>query len=173
MSEGRVEFEALTALLERESELLVGRLRLFTGARYAAAALPLPSRADLARHLAQVLAVGGQGLESPGRQLPVVWRQLPELPDLALADQIAVTASDAVRAARALTGRETVPTPGAPTQAREVVAQLCSEVLLHRAELDGAGPGRSAVGTVLAVLAPGNPPDRFAAAARARCWLNA
>lgn len=167
------EYVTLTTILERESLLLVGRLRLFTPARYAAAALPLPSRGDLARHLAQALASGGQGLEAAGRRELPVWRDLPRLPDLAVADQIAVTASDAVRAARQLPARERVETPRGPVEARTLVALLCSEVLLHRADLDGAGPGRAVAAAVLAVLAPGEPVARWAAEARGRCPLYA
>ena len=91
-------------LLRRESRSLVQRLRLWTPARYAAAAPPWGSRADLVRHLAQVCADAAAELE----QQPT--RPLPRLPsDLAVADQLAVTSDDLVRArpdehaARALT----------------------------------------------------------------------
>lgn len=97
-------------LLAREAASLVARLRLWTPARFAAAALPYGTRGDLVHHLAQSLA------DDVG-QAPV---RLPRLDsDLALPDQVAVTADDLVRAG-----------PDDAT-AREVTAHL----LLHRAEL--------------------------------------
>lgn len=95
------------ALLAREAASLVARLRLFTPARWAAAAPSLGSRADVVHHLATWLAA--RAGEAPG--------PLPRLDaDLALPDQLAVTADDLVR-----TGR------GGP----DAVAHL----LLHRRDL--------------------------------------
>ena len=68
------------------------RLRLWTPPRWAVAADPWGTRADLARHLAQVLADLSADLEGgPRRVLPVLH------PDLLLADQLAVTGDDLVR----------------------------------------------------------------------------
>jgi hypothetical protein len=93
---GPDEGEALTdlpALLDREARSLVQRLRLWTPARWAAAAPVGGSRADLALHLAQALADAAAELEGGPR------RQLPRLDsDLALPDQLAVTAADLLRA---------------------------------------------------------------------------
>ncbi len=98
-----------SALLAREAASLVARLRLFTPARWAAAAPALGSRADVVHHLCSWLAAATG--EAPG---PV-----PRLDaDLALPDQLAVTADDVVR-----TGRG----------AADAVAHL----LLHRVELLG------------------------------------
>ena len=81
------------ALLRRESRSLVQRLRLWTPARYAAAAPPWGTRGDLVHHLAQDLA----DLAADAEGLPR--RPLPRLDsDLGLADQLAVTADDLVRA---------------------------------------------------------------------------
>lgn len=81
----------MSDLLARESASLVARLRLWTPARWAAAAPPWGSRADLVHHLAQWLA--DQADEAPVR--------LPRLDsDLALPDQLAVTADDLVRTGR-------------------------------------------------------------------------
>lgn len=137
-------------LLTREIDLLVGRLRDFTPARYAAAALPFADRAGVARHLAQQL-VTFSGSD----------RQLPVLPPLACADLVAVTGAD-LAAAR---------------PAGEVVAAALAEVLLHRFDLDGSPPGRAAALAVLAVLDPSPPatgataapPERLLALARRRC----
>lgn len=104
-------------LLAREAASFVVRLRLFTPARWAAAAPPQPfadpaSRADVVHHLAQDLAdrLG----EAPVR--------LPRLSsDLALPDQLAVTADDLVRSGPA------------PAVAAGAVAHL----LVHRADLLG------------------------------------
>lgn len=104
----------MTAVLRRESRSLVQRLRLWTPARWAAAAPPFGTRADLVHHLAQALA----GLAADAEGLPP--RPLPRLDsDLGLPDQLAVTSDDLVRA-------------GPPTS----VAQLATAHLLaHRRDL--------------------------------------
>ena len=130
---GRVEVHALTlrprpgagsvrrvpddpaVLLRRESRSLVQRLRLWTPARYAAAAPPYGTRADLVRHLAQSLADLAADAEGGPR------RPLPRLDDLGVADQLAVTADDLVRAGPA------------PVVARAATAHL----LVHRRDLLG------------------------------------
>jgi hypothetical protein len=123
--------DVLTALLDREARSLVQRLRLWTPARWAAAAAGGVggTRGDLAHHLAQALADAAALLEGEPR------RALPRLDsDLALPDQLAVTAADLVRAA---------PPDGV---ARSATAHL----LLHRAHLlDDAVPAglAAALGT--------------------------
>ena len=108
-----------SALLRRESRALVQRLRLWTPARYAAAAPePLPdtvtTRGDLVHHLAQALADAAAHLEGG----PV--RAVSRLDsDLGLADQLAVTADDLVRAA---------PPP-------EVAVAAVTHLLAHRRDL--------------------------------------
>ena len=96
--------DAPADVLRRESRSLVQRLRLWTPARYAAAVPPWGTRGDLVRHLAQACADAAAHLEGGPR------RTVPRLDsDLALADQLAVTSDDVVRAepdealARALT----------------------------------------------------------------------
>lgn len=80
-------------LLRRESRSLVQRLRLWTPARWAAAAAPFGTRADLVHHLAQAVADLAADAEGAPR------RPLPRLDsDLALPDQLAVTADDLVHA---------------------------------------------------------------------------
>ena len=99
------------ALLAREAASFVARLRLFTPPRWQAGAPPHGTRADAVHHLAQWLAdaVG----ETPVR--------LPRLDsDLALPDQLAVTADDLVRSGRA---------------GDELLADAVAHVLLHRREL--------------------------------------
>lgn len=77
-------------LLAREARSLVERLRLWTPERWAAAAPPYGTRGDLVHHLAQALAAQETD------------RSLPRLDsDLALPDQLAVTADDLVRSGRA------------------------------------------------------------------------
>ena len=79
-------------LLAREARSLVERLRVWTPARWAAEAPPYGTRGDVVHHLAQELAT--RAGEAPTR--------LPRLDsDLALPDQLAVTADDLVRAGRA------------------------------------------------------------------------
>ena len=79
-------------LLAREARSLVDRLRLWTPQRWVAAAPPYGTRADLVHHLAQAFVLAAAETD----------RLLPRLDsDLALADQLAVTADDLVRAGRA------------------------------------------------------------------------
>ena len=106
----------LTGLLRREAGSLVERLRLWTPTRWAAAAPDGRTRSDVTRHLAQSFADAAADLEGEPR------RGLPHLSsDLALPDQLAVTADDLVRAG-----------PGA-TGARAALAHL----LTHRTDLLG------------------------------------
>jgi hypothetical protein len=115
----------LAAVLDREARSLVERLRLWTPARWAAAAPVLGTRADIAHHLAQALADTGAIWAQADR------RTLPRLDsDLVLPDQLAVTAADLVRA-------------GAPD---DVVRGAVAHLLLHRRHLlaDDAPPGLAA-----------------------------
>lgn len=112
----------LAAVLARESRVLVERLRLWTPTRWAAAAPVLGTRGDVVHHLAQALADAAADLEGQPR------RTLPRLDsDLALSDQLAVTADDLVRTS-----------PPEPL-ARDAVLHL----LLHRHHLldDDVPPG--------------------------------
>ncbi len=102
-------------LLAKEVRSLVDRLRLWTPTRWAAAADPWGTRADLARHLAQsfVHAAGEVTLA-----LPVLH------PDLLVVDQLAVTGDDLVRA-----------DPSA-----SVCADVVAHLLAHRFDLLGEEP---------------------------------
>jgi hypothetical protein len=76
-------------LFAREARSLVERLRLWAPQRWAAAAPPYGTRGDLVHHLAQSFVTAAGETERP----------LPRLDsDLALPDQLAVTADDLVRA---------------------------------------------------------------------------
>ncbi len=108
-------------VLAHESRALVARLRLWTPARYAASA-PVASapgagtRGDLVHHLAQSFADLAAPVEAGGG----VPRRLPRLDsDLALADQLAVTADDLVRSE-----------PG-----EDVAVAATAHLLLHRTHL--------------------------------------
>jgi hypothetical protein len=101
-------WEPAASLLAREAASLVARLRLFTPARWAAAAHPYGSRGDLVFHLAGALVVATGETD----------RRLPRLDsDLGLPDQLAVTADDLVRRGG----------PGVPDQ--------LAHLLLHRRDL--------------------------------------
>jgi hypothetical protein len=79
-----------SVLLAREARSLVDRLRVWTPTRWAAAAPPFGTRADLVHHLASSYAAASTD------------RPLPRLDsDLVLPDQLAVTADDLVRSGRA------------------------------------------------------------------------
>ena len=101
-------------LLRREARLLVERLRLWTPARFAASAPPWGSRGDLVHHLAQDLVDRAASAECAAA------RRLPRLDsDLALPDQLAVSADDLVRAR--------------PSHA--VAVEAAAHLLAHRTEL--------------------------------------
>ena len=102
-------------LLSREARSLTQRLRLWTPARFAATADDgRGTRADLVHHLAQSLADRTAAVQGRPR------RRLPRLDsDLGLADQLAVTADDLVRAG--------------PPDALAVAAT--AHLLLHRSHL--------------------------------------
>jgi hypothetical protein len=120
--------------LRRETASLVQRLRLWTPQRWAAQAPPYATRADLVFHLAQALADADAELEGEPR------RALPRLDtDLALPDQLAVTADDFARA-------------GPPAN---VARRATAHLLLHRRDLLAdevpAGLAASFGGDVLAL----------------------
>jgi hypothetical protein len=52
------------------------------------------SRADAARSLARALAITAQGVEEAGSATAPAWRDLPDVPDLVVGDQLAVLAQD-------------------------------------------------------------------------------
>jgi hypothetical protein len=109
-------------LLAKEVGSLVQRLRLWTPSRWAASCAPWGTRADLGRHLAQWWADRTAELEGqPRRLLPVL------APDLLVADQLAVTGDDLVRAC---------PAP-------ELEADAVAHLLLHRYDLLGEDPPAS------------------------------
>ena len=119
--------DAPVDLLRRESRSLVQRLRLWTPARYAAAAPPWSTRGDLVHHLAQACADAAADLEGGPR------RALPRLDsDLGLADQLAVTSDDLVR------------TQPGDDLARAVTAHL----LVHRLDLLGEDVPSSLAGSL-------------------------
>jgi hypothetical protein len=102
-------------LLAKEVRSLVDRLRLWTPTRWAAAADPWGTRADLARHLAQSFV---EAASEVTLALPVLH------PDLLVADQLAVTGDDLVR---------TEPSP-------QVCADVVAHLLTHRFDLLGDEP---------------------------------
>ena len=116
------------------------RLRLWTPARYAAAAPPWGTRGDLVLHLAQACADAAADAEGEPR------RTLPRLDsDLGLADQLAVTSDDLVRAQ-----------PG-----DDVARAVTVHLLVHRVDLLGEEVPSSLAGA-LGV-------DDVVAAGRAAC----
>ena len=79
-------------LLAKEARSLVERLRLWTPERWGAAVPPYGTRGDVVHHLAQSYVDAAGETDQP----------LPRLDsDLALPDQLAVTADDLVRSGRA------------------------------------------------------------------------
>jgi hypothetical protein len=77
---------------------VVGTLRTTPQHRLrAAGAGRFASRVDAGRALAAALAIATQGIEEADAAAMPVWRSLPVLPDLAVGDQVAVTASDYLR----------------------------------------------------------------------------
>jgi hypothetical protein len=80
--------------LDREVRALVDRLRSMSTTKLASRLVPgdrmSPSRAQAARELARRISEAAQALEAVGP----AWRELPELTDLAVGDQLAVAAND-------------------------------------------------------------------------------
>lgn len=117
---------ALAGQLTRELRSLVERVRHFSAARWAAAAPPFPSRAEVAFHLAQVLAAAS--LAAAG--MPA--RVLPRLDGTVLPDQLAVTGDgllDALAQSPAA-----IHWRGSPQPPDDVAAAVLAEVLLHRTD---------------------------------------
>ena len=136
-----------SALLAREATSLVARLRLFTPARWAAAAPPYGTRADAVHHLAQWLAdvVG----EAPVR--------LPRLDsDLALPDQLAVTADDLVRARLPADDAGGAPAAAPRRAARRAGAGRARHRAVRGRRAGAAGAGTSGLRGVVSY-----PPQRY------------
>ncbi|MGB9378364.1 MAG: hypothetical protein WCB04_12715 [Mycobacteriales bacterium] len=114
--------------LMRHVERLRSSVSVWSVGRWSAAPRPLPgllptstSCAGVARHLVQLLADAGADAEGRAR------REVPDTGnDLVLADQILVLGRDFVLA----------------DPADDLRRAVLDEVLLHRAELDGARAGR-------------------------------
>ena len=126
----QVAMSAEQQLLAKELDSLVQRVRAWSPTRWAAEAAPWGTRADLGRHLAQWLADQASSLEGqPQRDLPVLH------PDLLVADQLAVTGDDLVRA----------------MAADEVCRDAVAHLLAHRFDLLGEDPPASLGGAATLV----------------------
>lgn len=128
---------ALTAQLTRDLRTLVDRVRGFSTARWASTAPPFPRRADVAFHLAEVLAEAS--LAAAG--LP--HQPLPRLDDAVLPDQLTVTGADLLAALAeppaVITWR------GMALAPVDVAVAVLAEALLHRMDLDGSAPPPAAL----------------------------
>jgi len=78
---------SLSRMIDTVRRMPPGRLR-------AAPAGPYRTRADAARSLAGALAIITQGIEEAGSVTSPPWRDLPDVPDLVVGDQLAVLAQD-------------------------------------------------------------------------------
>jgi hypothetical protein len=87
--------EGVPEQLEAVLAGVTARLRTMTAAKLGA---PLPgpfaTRADAARVLGAALAIAAQGAEDADAPAMPRWRLLPELPDLAVGDQLTVLSHD-------------------------------------------------------------------------------
>jgi hypothetical protein len=126
--------------LDRELRGFRRRLRESAPAWFAVGAPPFATRGELAFHVVRRTAATGFGIEWPGRALP----DLPRLPDLSLADQLDVVATDLLAVA---SGDESA------------VARLLGELLVHRQQLDGAAPGPAATALVAELTGLADPAD--------------
>ncbi len=108
--------------LERELRRVTDRLRTLSPVRLAEPRPGTPSRAALARSLAQALADATAVLEAGER--PPVRRVVPMIADSAVGDQVAVTGADLLLAAGG-------PAPGVP--AERVAAALAGALTELRA----------------------------------------
>jgi hypothetical protein len=158
------EYDSIVALLERELDGLVRRLRGWSPRGWRPAAGPLGDRSDVAHHVACVLALIGQGAEEAGSAGVPEWREPPRLPVHALADAVTVTGDDAVRALRVVGAETPVWSPAGREAAWSLAQRALGEVLLHRHDLDGAAPGPQA-----SAAAAGGAPADVLATLRSRC----
>ncbi len=104
------------------------RLRTLSEARLAAPAPPDPSRAAGGRALAQALAIAAQGIEDRALATEPEWRSVPDLADLTVGDQVAVTGHDLLALLDSTGLEETVWSPGARRTAGEVVADAAAQL---------------------------------------------
>jgi len=89
---GPTEVDAsLRGVIDRVRRMPPGRLR--AGLRG-----PFATRADAARSLGRDLVVVAQGIEEAASPAAPAWRELPDVPDLVVGDQLAVLAEDVRRA---------------------------------------------------------------------------
>ncbi|MDQ1603540.1 MAG: hypothetical protein QOE01_1385 [Actinomycetota bacterium] len=111
--------------MEADVRRVADRLRGLSQARLAAPVPGHPSRAAAGRALATRLAHAAQGVEGRGDPAEPTWRDLPELSDFAVGDQVAVTGNDLFRSLAGLpTGTSVWASPGR----RVSVGRLLSEL---------------------------------------------
>jgi hypothetical protein len=112
-------------VIEADVRRVADRLRGLSRARLAAPLPGRPSRADAGRALASRLALAAQGVEGRGDPAEPTWRDLPELSDFAVGDQVAVTGNDLFRS---LAGLPAATTVWAPPGRQVNVERLLSEL---------------------------------------------
>ena len=138
--------------LEADVRRVADRLRTLSEAQLTAPAPPHPSRVAGGRALAQVLAVAAQGIEDRAGAEEPQWRRVPDIADLIVGDQVAVTGNDLLallpttlattsstgdhaRAGILVSPEETVWAPGARRTAGEVVADAAAQLAALRQAL--------------------------------------
>ena len=122
----------LRAELAADVRRVSDRLRGLSAARLQAPVPPFPSRAAASRDAARVLVVAAQGIEARQGEHEPSWRQLPELADFAVGDQVAVTGQDLLAALDGLDPAEDVWAPAARRPARDVVAEAAATLAATR-----------------------------------------
>jgi hypothetical protein len=133
---------AVRAQIETDVRRVAERLRNLSEAQLAAEAPPFPSRAAGGRAAAQALADAAQALEERESGAEPRWRDVPELSDFAVGDQVALTGNDLVaqlpippsggHGVPALGQEETVWARGARRTAGEVVADAAAHLAALR-----------------------------------------
>ncbi|MDQ1617419.1 MAG: hypothetical protein QOJ60_3358 [Actinomycetota bacterium] len=111
--------------MEADVRRVADRLRGLSQARLSAPVPGHPSRAAAGRALAARLARAAQGVEACGDPAEPTWRDLPELSDFAVGDQVAVTGNDLFRSLAGLPAGTSV---WAPPGRRVSVGRLLSEL---------------------------------------------
>lgn len=106
----------LTAAAE-QLDRVVRRLR-----HLSARAWRTGDRSHATRQLAQLLAEIAQGVEERDLGAPPQWHTVPDLPDHALPDAVAVTGHDAIAALRAVPSDATAWTPAGQARAADLLA---------------------------------------------------
>ena len=114
--------------IDADVRRVAARLRTLSVAQLAAPVEGHPSRAAGGRTVAGLLAVAAQGIEERSVAAEPRWRPVPELSDLAVGDQVAVTGADLLAVLDAVGPEDAVWTPGTRRTALDVLTDAAGRL---------------------------------------------